>query len=95
MKTLVLTIALAFAATGANAAESTKAETAPTPQQARMAACNKDAGDRKGDERKAFMKTCLSDKRTSQQDRMKTCNQQAEGKKGDERKRFMGECLRG
>jgi psiF repeat len=33
-----------------------------TPQQEKMANCNKDAADKKGDERKAFMKTCLSGK---------------------------------
>jgi hypothetical protein len=31
-----------------------------TAQQTKMATCNKEAGDKKGDERKAFMKTCLS-----------------------------------
>ena len=31
-----------------------------TPQQSRMAACNKEAVGKKGDERKAFMKQCLS-----------------------------------
>jgi hypothetical protein len=50
--------------------------------------------DKKGDERKAFMKTCLSTKKTSQQDKMKACNKDAEGKKGDERKKFMSECLK-
>ena len=35
---------------------------APTAQQSKMATCNKDAGDKKGDDRKAFMKTCLSNK---------------------------------
>jgi hypothetical protein len=29
------------------------------PQQGKMAACNKAAGEKKGDERKAFMKECL------------------------------------
>jgi hypothetical protein len=33
---------------------------AATEQQNKMATCNKDAGDKKGDERKAFMKECLS-----------------------------------
>jgi hypothetical protein len=47
----------------------------------------------KGDERKAFMKTCLSAKKETQQDKMKTCNADATGKKGDERKAFMKECL--
>jgi hypothetical protein len=69
------------------------ASAAPTAQQNKMATCNKDAGDKKGDERKAFMKECLSAKKTTQQDKMKTCNADAKGKKGDERKAFMKECL--
>lgn len=32
------------------------------PQQSRMALCNKDAAGKKGDDRKAFMKQCLSAK---------------------------------
>ena len=32
------------------------------PQQEKMKTCNKEAGDKKGDERKAFMKQCLSAK---------------------------------
>ncbi|MBU3738457.1 MAG: phosphate starvation-inducible protein PsiF [Rhodoferax sp.] len=77
------------------------AEDAKTPQQNKMATCNKEAGDKKGDERKAFMKECLSnkpapaaDKKTAQQDKMKTCNAEAKDKKGDERKKFMSECLK-
>ena len=35
---------------------------AKTAQQSKMGACNKDAGEKKGDERKAFMKECLSAK---------------------------------
>lgn len=71
-------------------------------QQTKMGACNKDATGKKGDERKAFMKECLSAKpaaaasapaATSQQSKMKTCNVDAKGKKGDERKAFMKECL--
>lgn len=63
-----------------------------------MSQCNKDAGDKKGDERKAFMKDCLSAKpaaKNTQQDKMKACNAEAAGKKGDERKKFMSECLKG
>jgi psiF repeat len=33
---------------------------AKTPQQTNMEACNKEATDKKGDERKTFMKECLS-----------------------------------
>jgi hypothetical protein len=76
---------------------------AATGQQSKMATCNKDAGDKKGDERKAFMKECLSAKpakaqvseaQKTQQDKMKSCNADAKGKKGDERKKFMSECLK-
>ena len=88
---LMLTLGLV---TAAHAAEEKKA---PTQQQSKMATCNKDAGDKKGDERKAFMKECLSakpaDGRVAQQDKMKACNKDATGKKGDERKAFMKECL--
>lgn len=66
-----------------------------TPQQNKMAVCNKEAEGKKGDERKAFMKDCLSaNKQEKQQNKMKTCNKEAEGKKGDERKAFMSECLK-
>jgi hypothetical protein len=74
---------------------------AKTPQQSKMGACNKDAADKKGDERKAFMKECLSakpaasDKKMAQQEKMKSCNKDAGEKKlkGDERKAFMKDCL--
>ncbi len=59
-----------------------------------MATCNKEADGKKGDERKAFMKECLSAKKETQQSKMKTCNAEATGKKGDERKAFMSECLK-
>jgi hypothetical protein len=72
---------------------------AQAAQQARMKSCNADAAGKKGDERKAFMKECLSAKpaapepKLTQQDKMKKCNADATGKKGDERKAFMKECL--
>jgi hypothetical protein len=73
------------------------ADAPATKQQTKMADCNKDAGEKKGDERKAFMKSCLSAKpaAATQQDKMKTCNKDAGDKKlkGDERKAFMKECL--
>ena len=65
-----------------------------TAQQGKMAMCNKDAGDKKGDERKAFMKSCLSAKKETQQSKMGTCNKGAGDKKGDERKKFMSQCLK-
>jgi hypothetical protein len=35
---------------------------AKTPQQNKMTTCNAEAGDKKGDERKAFMSECLKKK---------------------------------
>ncbi|QJD91145.1 phosphate starvation-inducible protein PsiF [Duganella dendranthematis] len=72
----------------------------PTAQQNKMKTCNADATGKKGDERKAFMKECLSAKpaaaeapKLTQQEKMKKCNVDATGKKGDDRKAFMKECL--
>jgi hypothetical protein len=62
----------------------------------KMTDCNKQATGKKGDERKAFMSSCLSSapaKPMTQQERMTDCNKQATGKKGDERKTFMSSCL--
>ena len=75
----------------------------PTAQQTKMGECNKSAGDKKGDERKSHMKSCLSSKPVAaaapatQQDKMKSCNKDAGAKqlKGDERKKFMSGCLKG
>ena len=73
---------------------------AKTAQQEKMGACNTQAADKKGDERKAFMKECLSNKPAepakpmTQQEKMKVCNKDATGKKGDERKAFMSDCLK-
>ncbi|HRH72909.1 MAG TPA: PsiF family protein [Zoogloea sp.] len=67
-------------------------------QQNKMKECNASAGEKKGDERKAYMKECLSAKpaKTTQQDKMKSCNKEAGEKalKGDDRKKFMSECLK-
>jgi hypothetical protein len=76
-------------------------------QQERMKDCNEKVGERKGDDRKKFMSSCLkgemdkgksaSAKGTAQQERMKSCNAQAssKGMKGDDRKKFMSDCLKG
>ncbi|MFN7855216.1 MAG: PsiF family protein [Acidovorax sp.] len=67
-----------------------------TKQQSKMSICNMEAGDKKGDERKAFMSECLKDKPLTQQDKMKACNADEKAKtlKGDDRKAFMSECLK-
>ncbi|MEP7140622.1 MAG: PsiF family protein [Caldimonas sp.] len=72
-----------------------------TKQQSKMGDCNKSAADKKGDERKAFMKSCLSGdtamaapaKPMTQQDKMKKCSGENKGKKGDEYKSSMKACL--
>lgn len=71
---------------------------AANSQQSKMATCNKDATGKAGDDRKAFMKDCLSKKPAAaapatQQEKMKSCNVDATGKKGDDRKAFMKQCL--
>ncbi|MCF1366809.1 PsiF family protein [Burkholderia cenocepacia] len=69
---------------------------AANSQQDKMKACNIQAAGKTGDERKAFMKDCLSAKPAkamTQQEKMKACNTQATGKKGDDRKAFMKSCL--
>ncbi len=90
MKQLVV-LAVASLACSMSMAAGDKPQTA---QQKLMGTCNTEAAGKKGDERKAFMKTCLSDGKKRQQERMKSCNVDATGKKGDERKAFMSECLK-
>jgi psiF repeat len=93
MKKLIaaLIVALPFAAGSAVASDK-----APTGQQSKMSTCNKDAGDKKGDERKAFMSECLkkdTDGRKAQQEKMKQCSAENKGKKGEEYKKAQKECL--
>lgn len=99
MKTWIALIALSAAATLSHAQEAK----APSAQQNRMKTCNAEAKGIKGDERKSFMKSCLSGDQAAtkpanaQQGKMKTCNTEAASKslKGDERKQFMSSCLKG
>ncbi|WP_095109570.1 PsiF family protein [Pseudomonas sp. Irchel 3E20] len=74
---------------------------AATAQQNKMTTCNAEASAKtlKGDERKAFMSTCLKAApaaAATPQERMKTCNATAttQALKGDARKAFMSECLK-
>ncbi|ARU30512.1 hypothetical protein CAP31_01655 [Sulfuriferula sp. AH1] len=84
---------------------------AKTTQQEKMSTCSKEAASKtlKGDERKTFMKSCLSAKPEAAapeaaaaaapavpapQNAMTACNKAATGKKGDERKKFMSSCLK-
>ena len=89
--------ALAVLSLCASAFAAPEATPAKSAQQNKMVTCNADATGKKGDERKAFMKQCLSNAPaktiTAQQGKMKTCNADAAGKKGEERKTFMKSCL--
>ena len=58
LKTILVTAALGALSLAPLSASAREA----TPQQSRMATCNKEAVGKKGDERKAFMKQCLSGK---------------------------------
>ncbi|WP_119353563.1 PsiF family protein [Azohydromonas sediminis] len=87
-----LAAALLLGASGAHADEPKQLNT----QQNRMAQCNQQAGDLKGDERRQFMSQCLAGKaKMTPQERMSYCNKQAGDRKGDERKEFMSRCLKG
>ena len=97
MKKLISVLALSMAAF-AGSAHAADAASAPSKQQNKMVSCNKEAGDMKGDERKAFMSNCLkkeNDAKTAQQNKMKTCSAdfKATKKPGSERQAFMKECL--
>lgn len=75
---------------------------AQNAQQQRMTTCNTEAKGKKGDERKAFMSSCLKGeampgkKLTASQQRMKSCNAEAATKKlsGNDRKTFTSTCLK-
>jgi len=103
MRLLVAAVCLAFAATGAYAQDKKEPSAAQKKQQTRMKECNERAGDKKGDERKKFMSSCLkgggepTKAQAAQQGKMKDCNKQASDKKlkGDDRKKFMSSCLKG
>ena len=87
---VIVALGLALAAPGAFAQNS---------QQSKMSTCNTQAAGKKGDDRKAYMKDCLSSAPVAaaapmtQQQKMTACNKTATGKKGDERKAFMKDCL--
>ena len=72
-----------------------------TTQQSKMGDCSKQGKGKKGDEYKAFMKTCLSADGApsapatpmTQQEKMKKCSGEGKGKKGDDYKAYMKSCL--
>ena len=105
MKHLMTVLALSAACLSTSAFAADAASAPMGAQQSKMKSCNADpkAKTLKGDERKSFMKTCLSADGApaaaaapmTQQQKMKSCNADPKAKatKGDERKAFMKECL--
>ena len=85
---------LAVTILGLFTASALPALAAENAQQERMKACNKEAGDKKGDDRKKFMSTCLSDKKKADDNKMAACNTKSKGMKSDERKKFMSDCMK-
>lgn len=106
-----LSIALAFGASLGHAEEAGKTGKPLTAQQSRMKACNAKAkaDALKGDERKAFMSSCLKGQHeatvaaaptlakapSARQEQRKACGAEAkaQGIKGDERKAFVKQCM--
>ena len=81
--------------TKAAAAAPAAAPASSNSQQDKMKACNAQAGDKKGDERKAFMKTCLSNKPMTQSEKMSMCNKKTAGMAKEERSKAQSECMKG
>ena len=99
-RVLAVSALFVFAGSAFAAQSAAPAKKDPTPQQQRMSTCNTQATGKKGDERKAFMSSCLKGEqpaKMTQQDKMKACNADPKAKtlKGDERKAFMSSCLKG
>jgi len=100
MRSFLVAFATVSLVVGAYCPSSAADDKKLTPQQEKMKSCNAEAADKKGDERKAFMSSCLKAGAPAapmtQQDKMKKCNADASAKalKGDERKGFMSECLK-
>ena len=95
---LVLALAGLFACGAAYAADTktdAKKTDAMNTQQNKMKDCNDQAGDKKGDERKAFMKTCLSAKPAKPKSKMAECNEKAKGMSKEEGNKARSECMKG
>jgi hypothetical protein len=102
-KLLAIAAVCALACAGPSLAADTKSTDAKSTnsQQDKMKACNDQAGDKKGDERKAFMKTCLSNKPMAQAkpmtqgEKMSMCNKKTAGMAKEERAKAQSECMKG
>jgi psiF repeat-containing protein len=89
MRQLLALTVLSLFACGAYAADAKM-----TPQQEKMKTCNDQASDKKGDDRKAFMKTCLSAKAEKPKSKMAMCNEKTKGMTKDEAAKARSECMK-
>ncbi len=103
MKTILTLLLVGLFACGSAYAADTKTDAMKTdakksdamsPQQEKMKACNEQAADKKGDERKAFMKTCLSAKPAPAKSKMAMCNEKTKGMTKAEADKTRSECLK-
>jgi len=71
---------------------------ADNARQSKMKACNASAGDKKGDERKAYMSSCLSAKPAAApakpESKMAMCNKKTAGLDKDARAKAQSECMK-
>jgi psiF repeat len=94
MNRLIALAVVTFLAFGSAYAADTKKTDASNSQQDKMKMCNDQAGDKKGDERKAFMKTCLSAKPEKAKSKMAMCNEKAKGMSKEEGNKIRSECMK-
>jgi len=104
MKTILTLLLVGLFACGSAYAADTKTDAMKTdakksdamsPQQEKMKACNEQAADKKGDERKAFMKTCLSAKPVPAKSKMAMCNEKTKGMTKEDASKARSECMKG
>jgi len=98
-KLLGLALVALFACGSAYAADTkdTKSATstdAKNSQQDKMKMCNDQAADKKGDDRKAFMKTCLSAKPEKPKSKMAMCNEKTKGMSKADADKSRSECMK-
>jgi psiF repeat-containing protein len=98
MTRLFVLAAAALLACGSVYAADTKTDTktdAKMSQQDKMKMCNEQAADKKGDDRKAFMKTCLSAKPEKAKSKMAMCNEKTKGMSKADADKTRSECMKG
>jgi len=95
----MLALSALLACGGAYAADTQTSATPPAAknsQQDKMKDCNTKAGEMKGDERKTFMKTCLSAKPApaKPQSKMAECNAKTKGMTKTDADKARSECMK-